>query len=147
MRVNDSTPSEPTPEDGEPASFAEAAKNLFRKHMAKVIAVSAVGLAVVGVVASLAEGQDAERQDTEDTKDSGPSLGLEDADRPKRTSPVGHEVVATLVKLATGQQASEERRAAYRKETGADLPADSTYRSKHRRGGFGEDETPGEAAA
>ncbi|MDX2758398.1 hypothetical protein [Streptomyces europaeiscabiei] len=139
MRVNDSTPSEPTPEDGEPTSFAEAAKNLFRKHKAKIVAVGAVGLAVVGVVASLAEGQD--------TEDSEPSLGPEDADRPKRTSPVGHEVVATLVKLVAGQQASEERRAAYKEATGEDLPADSTYRSKHRRGDFGEDGTPGEAAA
>ncbi|WKX11835.1 hypothetical protein [Streptomyces sp. NL15-2K] len=145
--MNDSTPSEPTPEDGEPTSFAEAAKNLFKKHKAKIVAVGALGLAVVGVVASLPEGRDTERKDTEDTEDSEPSPGLEDADRPKRTSPAGHEVVATLVKLAAGQQASEERRAAYKQATGEDLPADSTYRSKHRRGDFGEDETPGEAAA
>ncbi|MCX4571865.1 hypothetical protein OHB41_01350 [Streptomyces sp. NBC_01571] len=137
--MNESTPSEPTPEDGEPTSFAKSAKNLFKKHKAKILAVGTVGLVVAGVVASLAEGQD--------TEGSEPSPGLEDADRPKRRSPVGHEVVATLVKLAAGQQASEERRAAYKEVTGEDLPADSTYRSKHRRGDFGEDETPGEAAA
>ncbi|WP_431994892.1 hypothetical protein [Streptomyces griseoflavus] len=143
--MNDSTPSDPTPEDGEPTSLAEAAKNLFKKHKTKIAAVGAVGLAVVGVVASLAEGQDTKRQDTDEDSEQSPSP--EGADRPKRTSPVGHEVVATLVKLAASQQASEERRAAYKEATGEDLPADSTYRSKHRRGDFGEGETPGEAAA
>ncbi|MEV7862841.1 hypothetical protein AB0O86_29445 [Streptomyces hirsutus] len=142
--MNDSTPSEPTPEEGEPTSFAEAAKNLFKRHKVKIVAAGAVGLAVVGVVAGLAEGQGTEKQDTEGLE---PSPSLEDADRPKRNSPIGHEVVATLVKLAAGQQASEERRAAYKEATGKDLPADSTYRSKHHRGDFGEDETPGEAAA
>jgi hypothetical protein len=146
VRVNDSTPSGPTSEDGEPASFAENAKNLFKKHKGKILAVGgAVGSVALAVVAArLAEGQDTERQDSEDSESS---PGLEDADRPKRTSPVGHEVVATLVKLVAGQQASEERRAAYKEATGEDLPADSTYRSKHRRGDFEEDETPGEAAA
>lgn len=149
VRVNDSTPTGPTSEDGEPASFAENAKNLFKRHKGKVLAVGgAVGSVALAVVAArLTVGQDAEKQDTEVTEDSEPSPGLEDADRPKRTSPVGHEVVATLVKLVTGQQASEERRAAYKEATGEDLPADSTYRSKHRRGDFEEDGTPGEAAA
>lgn len=134
--MNDSTP----PEDCEPTSFADNAKNLIKKHKGKILAVGSVVLAAA--VASLAEGQHAE-----DAEDSEPSPGLEDADRPKRTSPVGHEVVATLVKLAAGRQASEVRRAAYKEATGKDLPVDSTYRSKHRRGGFGENETPGETAA
>lgn len=143
-RVNDSTPSESAPEDGEPASFAENAKNLFKKHKGRILAVGgAVGsVALAVLVARLAEGQG-----TEDTEDSEPSPGLEDADRPKRTSPVGHEVVATLVKLVAGQQASEECRAAYKEATGEDLPAGSTYRSRHRRGDSEEDETRGEAAA
>ncbi|SFY48333.1 hypothetical protein STEPF1_01557 [Streptomyces sp. F-1] len=162
VRVNDSARSEPAPEDGKhdpegrgaapedgrPASLAAAAKNLFDRHKAKlgaVVAVGAMGLAVVGVVARLAEGQDAE--DIQDTEDSLSAPGLDVADRPQRKSPAGHEVVATLVKLAAGRQASAERRAAYKEETGEDLPAGSTYRSKHRRGDFGEDGSPGEAAA
>ncbi|MFF3466991.1 hypothetical protein [Streptomyces sp. NPDC002619] len=140
--MNDSTPSEPTPEDGEPTSFAENAKNLFNKHKWKILAVGGAVVALAVVAARFAE-----RQNTEDIEDSEPSLGLEDADRQKRTPPVGHAVVATLVKLAPGQQASEERRAAYKEAAGEDLPAGSTYRSEHRRGDFGEDETPGEAAA
>ncbi|MGW3434957.1 hypothetical protein ACWDHW_44700 [Streptomyces melanosporofaciens] len=147
--MNDSTPSGPTSKDGEPTSFAENAKNLLKRHKGKLLAVGgAVGsLALAVVAARLTEGQDAERQKSEDTEDSEPSPGLEDADGPKRTSPVGHEVVATLVKLVAGQQASEERRAAYKEATGEDLPVDSTYRSKHRRGDFEKDGNPGEAAA
>ncbi|WP_333768913.1 hypothetical protein [Streptomyces sp. IBSBF 2435] len=131
-----------TPEDREPTSFAGTAKSLFRKHKTKiaVAVIGAVGLAAV--VVRLAEGQDAaEFEDTE------PSPGPEDVDRGKRKSPAGHEVVASLVKLVADQQASAERREAYKEETGEDLPPGTTYRSKHRRGDFGEDETPGEAAA
>lgn len=142
MRVNDSTSSEHTPEDREPTSFAGTAKNLFQKHKAKiaVAVIGAVGLAAL--VIRLAEGQDAaESEDTE------PSAGSEDAGSGKRKSPAGHEVVASLVKLVADHQASAERREAYKEETGEDLPPGTTYRSKHRRGDFREDETPGEAAA
>ncbi|MFE3687600.1 hypothetical protein ACFXPM_30825 [Streptomyces sp. NPDC059095] len=141
--MNDSRPSGPTCEDGEPVSFAENAKNLIKKHRGKILAVGGLVLAVV--VARLAEGQDTENQDSEDTKDFEPSPEREVSDRAKRTSPVGHEVVATLVRLGAGQQASEERRAAYKAEKGGDLPVDSTYRSKHRRGDF-EEKSPAEAA-
>lgn len=147
--VNDPTLSGPTSEDGEPASFAENAKNLFKKHKGKILAVGGVvvSVALAAVAIRLAEGQDAEDTEGQGTEDTEPSPGPVDADRSKRPSPVGHDVAATLVKLVPGQQASEERRAAYKEETGEDLPADSTYRSKHRRGGSEENETPGEAAA
>ncbi|WP_461112973.1 hypothetical protein [Streptomyces chlorus] len=141
--MTESTPSEPTPEDGEPASFAETAKNWVKKHKTKIGVVgAAVGLAVVGVVARLAEGQAAE-----DTEGSEPASGPVDASQPRKPS-VLHAVIDHLRTLPDGQHASEERRAAYKDATGEDLPAGQTYVSGTSRGGSSEeDETPGEAAA
>ncbi|WP_159011454.1 MULTISPECIES: hypothetical protein [unclassified Streptomyces] len=136
--MNDPTLSGPASETSEPASFADNVKNLFKKHKGKILAVGGVvvSVALAAVAIRLAEGQDTE-----------PSPGPVEAERSKRPSPVGHEVAATLVKLAPGQQASEERRAAYKEEMGEDLPAGCTYRSKYRRGDFEGNETPGEVAA
>ncbi|MGW7579803.1 hypothetical protein ACWGKU_20455 [Kitasatospora sp. NPDC054768] len=145
--MNDSRPSEPNPEDGEPASFAEKAKNLFQKHGGTILAVGGViGLAVLAsiAVASLPPTPDAE---TPDIEDSEPSPGLEDAGQSKRKGPAGHDVDATVVKLPAGQNASEERRSAYKEEKGEDLPEGHTYRSKHRRGDQEENGGLGEAAA
>ncbi|WP_406310199.1 hypothetical protein [Streptomyces sp. NBC_00623] len=142
--MTESTPSEPTPEDGEPTSFAETAKNWVKKHKTKlgvvVVGGAAVGLAVGGVAACLAAGQDAE--DTE------PASGPVDARQPREPS-VLHVVIDHLRTLPDGQQASKERRAAYKDATGKDLPAGQTYVSGTSRGGSSEDEdeTPGEAAA
>ncbi|GAA1079481.1 hypothetical protein GCM10009663_22250 [Kitasatospora arboriphila] len=156
MRVNDSTPSEPTPEEGERTSRAENAKNLIKKHKGKFLAVGgaiatvAAAVVVAGLVGGSGTGETEDAGDTdgtEDLRDSESAADLGDADRPKRKSPVGHDVVAALVKLADGWQASEERRAAYKEATGEDLPADSTYRSEHRRGDFGDEEDPGDAVA
>ncbi|MFG2227882.1 hypothetical protein [Streptomyces sp. NPDC048644] len=136
--MNASTPSEPTLEDREATSFAETAKNLFKTHKPKILAVGAVGLAVVGVVASLAEGQDA--KDSEPVPD--PVAG-----RQPRRPPVLHEVAEHLVKLAVGRQASEAAKAAYKDATGEDLPADHTWRRRSSRGGSSEARTPMQASA
>ncbi|MFF1961770.1 hypothetical protein ACFVWX_32970 [Streptomyces sp. NPDC058220] len=139
--MNASTLSEPTPEDGEATSFAETTKNLFKKHKPKILAVGAVGLAVIGVVASLAEGQDAK-----DTKGSEP-VPDPVAGRQLRRPPVLHEVAEHLVKLAVGRQASEAAKAAYKDATGEHLPADHTWRRRSSRGGSSEARTPVQASA
>lgn len=140
MRVNASTPSETTPKDGDTTSFAETAKNLFRKHKPKIIAVGAVGVAVVGVVASLTEGREAK-----DSKGSEP--GPDPVVRRQPRSPIVlHEVAEHLMKLAAGRQASETAKAAYKDATGEDLPADHTWRRRSSRGGSSEARTSVQAS-
>ncbi|MGW1145476.1 hypothetical protein ACWD6I_10540 [Streptomyces sp. NPDC002454] len=139
--MNDSTP----PKDGEPTSFVETAKNWYGKHRPKILAVGAVGLAVVGVVASLAEGQNA--KDPEDAESFEPVPDPEAADRPARSSPSApYDVAASLVKL-NGRRASEMAKANYKRDTGEDLPDDRTYRRKHRKNVPSEEDTPAEASA
>jgi hypothetical protein len=95
VRVNASTPSEPTPEDGEPTSFAETAKNLFQKHWKKTLyVVGVVGLAAA--LASLDEGQD----DTEDFEPFSEPV----AEDQKRQPPRKHEVSGYQRKTKYGVQ-------------------------------------------
>ncbi|MER5686370.1 hypothetical protein [Streptomyces sp. NPDC002205] len=55
--MNDSTPSEPNPEDGEPTSFAKNAKSLIKKHKGKIIiGCTVLGVAAGVIVISLAKG-------------------------------------------------------------------------------------------
>ncbi|MET8094843.1 hypothetical protein ABZV29_00010 [Streptomyces sp. NPDC005236] len=96
--MNASTPSEPTPEDGDPTSFAETAKNLVRKHWKTTLGVvGVVGLAAV--LASLDEGQD----DTEDSEDFEP-FSEPVAEDQKRQSPCKHEVSGYQRKTKYGTQ-------------------------------------------
>ncbi|MWA14644.1 hypothetical protein [Streptomyces sp. BA2] len=141
--MTESTPSEPTPEDGEPASFAETAKTWVKKHKTKIGVVgAAVGLAVVGVAARLSE-----RQAAEDNEDYESTSGSVDARQPREPS-VLHVVIDHLRTLPDGQHASEERRAAYKDATGEDLPTGQTHVSGTSRGGSPEeDEAPHGAAA
>ncbi|MEV0039039.1 hypothetical protein [Streptomyces sp. NPDC050804] len=121
MNAFDETPEvndQATPEDGEPTSFVETAKNLYKKHKPKILAVGAVGLAVVGVVASLAE-----RQDTEDSE---PISAPETMDEPRR-SPSAYDVDDFLRKLPAGQRASEAKQAKYKDAKGEDLPPGHTF--------------------
>ncbi|MFF6807386.1 hypothetical protein [Streptomyces sp. NPDC012616] len=128
MNASDETPEvndQATPVDGEPTSLAETAKNWYKKHKPKILAVGAtgaVGLAVVGVVASLVGGQDAERQDTEDSE---PVSGSETLNEPRRP-PSAYDVADFLRKLPVGQRASEAKQAKYKEETGEDLPPGHT---------------------
>ncbi|MGV9417929.1 hypothetical protein ACWDO6_10370 [Streptomyces sp. NPDC003674] len=109
------------PEDGEPTSLAESAKNWYKKHKTKIVAVGAVGLAVIGVVASLAE-----TQDTEEVEDSEPVSALETIDEPRQ--PRGaYEVDDFLRKLPAGQRASKAKQEKYKEATGDDLPPGHTF--------------------
>ncbi|MGW2034165.1 hypothetical protein [Streptomyces sp. NPDC001811] len=159
MRVNDSTPGdptleygEPTPEESEATSFAETTKNWYRKHRGKVLAAGGVlgGMALFVVVASLVgrqdgERYDAERYDAEDIGDSEPVSGDEAADEPRQSS-LDPDRDPFLRRLPAGQQASEAAKARYKELTGKELPPGYTL---VRRWFFlsPDDEDPGEAAA
>jgi hypothetical protein len=143
VRVNDSTPDEPTPKDGEPTSFAENAKNLIKKHKGKILAVgSALGsVALAVVIAGLAEGRD-----TEEAEDQEPVPDPETTDERRSSSP--YDVDPHLRNLPEGQNASEEKKAKYKEETGDDLPPGQTWVDGWSfPGDSPEDEGPGEAAA
>ncbi|MET7986289.1 hypothetical protein [Streptomyces sp. NPDC005281] len=86
MQVNAPTPSEPTPEDGDPASFAETAKNWCRKHWKTTLGV----VGVVGLAAVLAS-LDGEEDETEDSEVF-ESFSEPVAGDQKRQSPCKHEV-------------------------------------------------------
>jgi hypothetical protein len=122
-------PSETPSEDGRPTSFTETAKNLFKKHKTKILAVGAVGLAVVGALASLAEGQDAE-----DAKDFEQFPEPPAAEGPKRAAPELHPVKASLVNIGD-RRASARAQENYRRDVGGELPPRKTYRPPHSRGG------------
>ncbi|MFC9230564.1 hypothetical protein ACFTZI_16650 [Streptomyces decoyicus] len=138
--MTDSTPSEPTPEDGEPASFAEKTKDWVKKHKKMILAVGA-GVVVVGVVVRHAMAKNV----TECAEGSEPLFAPETTDRSRQSS-IDHDRDPFLRRLPAGQQASEAARARYRELTGNDLPPGYTL---VRRWFFlsPEDETPGEAAA
>ncbi|MFG2532494.1 hypothetical protein [Streptomyces sp. NPDC048516] len=124
-----------TPEDGEPTSFAERAKDLYRKHRERILAVGgAVGIVALSAVAVIARNA-MEPSVPEDTEDQEQTSATETTDEP-RQSPIPH-----LRKLPEGQNASEERKAQHKAETGADLAPGTTWVHPP------EDEDPGEAAA
>ncbi|WWM26130.1 hypothetical protein QBW33_20330 [Streptomyces sp. B21-104] len=135
--MNDSTPSEPT-------SFADTAKNWYTRHKPKILAVGgALGsVALAVVVAGLAE-----RRDVGDTEDPEPVSAPGTMDEPRRT-PSAYDVAPFLRKLPEGQNASEEKKAKHKEETGDDLPPGHTsVRGWSFPGDVPEDEAPGEAAA
>ncbi|MFJ9469594.1 hypothetical protein [Streptomyces caniferus] len=124
-----------TPEDGEPTSFAERAKDLYRKRRGKILAVGgAVGIVALSAVAVIARNA-MEPSVPEDTEDQEQTSATETTDEP-RQSPIPH-----LRKLPEGQNASEEKKAQHKAETGADLAPGTTWVHPP------EDEDPGEAAA
>ncbi|MFD3943273.1 hypothetical protein [Streptomyces sp. NPDC058579] len=97
--MNDSAPA---PEDDEPTSITEKAKNLRKKHKEKMIFAISAGLLVAGVLIKQAMDQSATEgaEDTEsaedvegseDTEDAGAASGPSTAKDPRK-SPVEHEV-------------------------------------------------------
>ncbi|MFG2139843.1 hypothetical protein [Streptomyces sp. NPDC048650] len=110
-----------TPEDGEPTSFAERTKDLYRKHRGKILAVGgAVGsVALIAVVVIARNAM--EPSVPEDTEDQEETSATETTGQP-RQSPTPH-----LRKLTKGQNASEEKTAQYKAETGADLAPGTTW--------------------
>lgn len=135
VRVNDSTPTE----DGESTSFAKA-KNWCKKHEPKLRAAGAVGLAVgLIVVRHLAERQDAETYavetyEVEEIAASEPVSVTETTGEPRQPR------TPHVRKLREGWNASEEKKAQYKVETGDDLAPGTTW--VHPL----EDEAPGDAA-
>ncbi|MEU5057421.1 MULTISPECIES: hypothetical protein [unclassified Streptomyces] len=97
----------------------------------------------------------ANRRDTDEGVDRLPDTASEDlvsspapvAEGQPRQSPVSHPVVGSLVKLSSGERASEENKAKCKADTGNDLPPGYKYRPPHSRGGSSQDQNPGQAAA
>ncbi|MEV6479036.1 hypothetical protein [Streptomyces sp. NPDC051576] len=143
---NAATPSEPTPEGGEPTSFAEKTKGWYERHKPKIHVALGVTLAVglVGV-AHLRRRREGERYDAEDIGDFEPNSGHEATDEP-RQSALDPDCDPFLRRLPDGQQASEAAKQRYRELTGNELPPGYTL---VRRWFFLNpgDEDPGEAAA
>ncbi|TGZ13351.1 hypothetical protein DV517_48340 [Streptomyces sp. S816] len=134
MRVNDSTPSEPTSEDGEPTSFVEKTKNWYGKHRTTIRAACGAACGVALVVAVVVARQAREQNATENTgeaEDTGSADDSAEGDE-RRNSPVRHSVAGHTRRLPDGRE----------------IPV-----SGYERGGSSEDEDenededPGEAAA
>ncbi|MFD4542449.1 hypothetical protein [Streptomyces bauhiniae] len=130
-----------TPEDGEPTSFGQKTRNWYREHKPKIRAVGSVTFAVgMAVVAHLVARQDADTYEVEAYEAEGDadseSLPAAEAVGEPRQSPDPF-----VRNLPAGQNASEEKKAQYKAETGGDLEPGTTY--VHRLQG----EDPGEAAA
>ncbi|WP_458076323.1 hypothetical protein [Streptomyces sp. EMB26] len=129
--MNDSTPSEPTFEEGEPASFVEKTKNWYGKHRTTIRAVGGAvgGMAVAAavVVARQAMEQNAaeDTEDTDDAEDIGSAADSEEEDERRKPS-VRHSVSGYTRRLADGRE----------------IPV-----SGYERGGSSEDDGPDEAAA
>ncbi|MEU7555959.1 hypothetical protein AB0B01_27125 [Streptomyces sp. NPDC044571] len=143
--MTDLMPGEP-PEDSEPTSFAETAKNWYARHKPKIRVALGVTLAVGLVVAAHRyERQDGEWYDAEDIGDWEPVSDRVAPNEP-RQSALDPDRDPFLRRLPTGQQASEAAKARYRELTGNELPPGYTL---VRRWFFlnPEDEDPGEAAA
>ncbi|MFG2668485.1 hypothetical protein ACGFY6_30140 [Streptomyces sp. NPDC048387] len=130
------------PQDGEPASFAEKTKTLYRKHRRKIHAV----VGTVGTVA-LAVAWDAIKQAAEQSGSEGVEAVEEEVEDRELTpaaeakSQPRSSVTPHVRNLAEGRNASPEKRAQYKEETGEELAPGKTW--VHRREG----EDPGEAAA
>ncbi|WP_255954598.1 hypothetical protein [Streptomyces odontomachi] len=88
-----------TPEDGEPSSFVEKAKNLCGRHKGKILAASTVLGGVALTVVTVVTRQAMEQNATEDT---GP-IADPAAVNERRKAPVKHPVVGHTRTLADGR--------------------------------------------
>ncbi|MEV0871345.1 hypothetical protein ACWC9F_20895 [Streptomyces sp. NPDC001110] len=136
--MTDSTPSEPTADDGEPTSFRERAKDWAEKHprtirVAKTMVMTAgvaAGVAVaVMVFKSDGMAQD-EAEDAEEGEAQEPSSAPEAASQTRQSYPDPARD-PFLRRLPPGQQASPEARERYRELTdGEELPDGYTLVSR-----------------
>ncbi|MEV7503645.1 hypothetical protein [Streptomyces sp. NPDC093018] len=136
--MNDSTPSEPTSEDGEPTSFVEKTKNWYGKHRTTIRAACGAVCGAAVVVAVVVARQAREQNTTENTREAEDTGSADDSveEDERRTSPVRHSVAGHTRRLPDGRE----------------IPV-----SGYERGGSSEDgdenenededEDPGEAAA
>ncbi|KAF3469330.1 hypothetical protein [Streptomyces sp. Tu 3180] len=132
--MNDST----SPEDGEPTSFVEKTRNWYGKHRTTIRAVGGAVGSVAAAVAVVAVRRATEQNVTdaaEVTEDAGP------ASAPEATGEGRRPASPHVRKLPEGWNASEQKKARYKEETGDDLAPGTTYVNPP------EDEDPGEAAA
>ncbi|WP_037857107.1 hypothetical protein [Streptomyces sp. NRRL S-340] len=104
--MNDSTPSAPTSEEGEPTSFVEKTKNWYGKHRTKIRAacgaVGGVAVVVAVVVARQAMKQNA-TEDTAESEDTGSAAESVEEDE-RRKPPVRHSVSGYTRRLADGRE-------------------------------------------
>lgn len=159
VRVNESTPSERTPEDGEPTSFREKTKDWYERHKPKIRVAFGVTLAVsLVVVAHLYQKQDGERYDAEDIEDSPEPDAVSEPTEPRqpsvseptepRQSSLDPDRDPFLRRLPPGHRASEAAKERYRELTGNELPPGYTVvRRWMYRDDASEEVDPGEAAA
>ena len=117
---NAATPEEPTPENGEPSSFAEKTKRWHERHKLKVRVTLGVTMAMgLGFVAHRHTSQGGERYNADDIGDFHPVSDC-GATEPRR-SIIDPDRNPFLRRLPTGQQASEAARERHRELTGDDL--------------------------
>ncbi|MFE7838932.1 hypothetical protein ACFU53_23660 [Streptomyces sp. NPDC057474] len=121
-------PSQATSEDGQTASVAERAKALFKNNKKAIITAAAFA---AGLALTVAKGQHVHEDVEADAPFPAPASAPEGQ---KRQTPATHQVKSALVKIGD-RQASEKAQAAYRHDTGGDLPPGHTYRLEHSRGG------------
>ncbi|MFJ9089762.1 hypothetical protein ACIRL3_45835 [Streptomyces sp. NPDC102384] len=160
--MTDSTP----PEDGEPSSFREKAKDWAEKHPRTIrfvkVAGVAAGMIAVVVLAPRSTDEDeadcpnhtegsANAENVEDTEGAATVESVADQEQPSaadRASRPRDSAKNHLRTLHPGWNASEEKKAQYKEETGEDLPAGTTWVSPESDADDSpEDEAPGEAAA
>ncbi|MEV0302745.1 hypothetical protein [Streptomyces prasinus] len=101
--MNDSTPSEPTFEEGEPTSFVEKTKNWYGKHRTTIRAVCGAVGGVAVVVAVVVARQAMEPNATEDTEGTGSAADSVEEDE-RRKPPVRHSVSGYTRRLADGRE-------------------------------------------
>ncbi|MEU1931198.1 hypothetical protein ABZ516_27800 [Streptomyces sp. NPDC019826] len=147
------------PDDGEPTSLREKAKNWAEKHPRTIrfvkVAGVAAGMFAVVVLAPRGTDEDDEfpsyAEDVADTEDSEEAEGVADQEPPSAsdgTRDPRNSAKHHLRNLHPGWNASEEKKTQYKDETGGDLPPGTTWVSpKSDADDSPEGEDPGEAAA
>ncbi|MFC9341167.1 hypothetical protein ACFT0G_10680 [Streptomyces sp. NPDC057020] len=154
--MTDSVP----PDDGVPTSLREKARHWADEHP-RTIALAKAASVLVGVVAVavLAQHNRAEEEDeysnyaeglagAESVGDAEGVPEQEQSSASDRASGLRDSARRHLRNLPPGWNASEEKKAQYKEETGEDLPSDTTWVSpKPDADDPSEDEGPDEAAA
>ncbi|MBD2831781.1 hypothetical protein ID871_09990 [Streptomyces pratensis] len=153
--MTDSTP----PDDGEPISLREKAKDWAEKHPRTIRFVKVAGVAagMFAVVVLAPRGMDEDddefpsyAEDVADTEDSEEVEGVADQEQPSTsdgTSDPRKSAKHHLRILYPGWNASEEKKTQYKDETGEDLPPGATWVSPKSDADDSPGEDPGEAAA
>ncbi|MCC9706144.1 hypothetical protein E4N62_13230 [Streptomyces sp. MNU76] len=119
--MDDSTPGEPTPADGEPAPSDEKLKSWYAKHKPKIRVIGGVTLVVGLAVVTYLARQGSASHEVVDIADYEPASDDEATKQPRQSFPAPDRD-PFLRRLPPGQHAGEEARARYRERTGSELP-------------------------